>query len=121
MKSDISKVLELLQDGKLNNEEAAEILSALKEETAPTIDTNKYMEKSLKILVDSVDGDKVKVNLPLKLVKSLHGAIGHIPAVQQHLNGVDINLILEAIVNNVEGPIVDVESADGEKVLIVIE
>ncbi|KAA0546247.1 hypothetical protein FZW96_16180 [Bacillus sp. BGMRC 2118] len=120
MKSDISKVLELLQDGKLNNEEAAEILSALKEETAPAIESNVYMEKSLKILVDS-DGDKVKVNLPLKLVKSLHGAVGHIPAVEQHLKDIDINLILEAIVNNVEGPIVDVESANGEKVLIVIE
>lgn len=121
MKSDITKVLELLQDGKLNNEEAAEILSALKQENAPTIETTLYMNKSLKVLVDSVDGDKVKVNLPLKLVKSLHDAVGHIPVVQQHLNGVDMNLIIEAIVNNVEGPIVDVESANGEKVLVVIE
>lgn len=115
------KVLELVQEGKLSNSEATEIISTLKEEAASSVvDNDSYMSKSLKVIVDA-EGDKVNVNLPLKLVKSLHGAIENIPAVQEHLNGVDINLILDAISNNVEGPIVDIDSAKGEKVKIVIE
>ncbi|MFD1739792.1 hypothetical protein ACFSCX_25330 [Bacillus salitolerans] len=121
MRGEITKVLELLQEGKINNEEAADILSALKEEVAPALEPKGYMSKSLKIKVDSEDGDKVNVNLPLKLVKSLHGAIENIPVIQKHLNGLDMNLILDAISNHVEGPIVDIDSADGEKVCIVIE
>ncbi|MFZ3589697.1 hypothetical protein ACOI1C_10530 [Bacillus sp. DJP31] len=121
MKTDISKVLDLLQEGKLNKEEATDIISALKEEATQAIDRSTYLSKSLKIIVDSVEGDKVNVNLPLKLVQSLHGAIENIPAVREHLKGVDIHLILEAIANNVEGPLVDVKSADGETVSIVIE
>ncbi len=121
MKEDILKVLDLLQEGKVNKEEAADILFALKEEAVPVIKQSSYMTKSLKIIVDSEDGDKVNVNLPLKLVQAIHGAVGNIPAVQKHMNGVDVNLILEAISNSIEGPIVNVESADGEKVSIVIE
>ncbi|SDZ56878.1 hypothetical protein SAMN05421736_11817 [Evansella caseinilytica] len=120
MKNEIMKVLELVQEGELSNSEAAEILSALKEESEPALETSSYMSKSLKIIVDS-DGDKVNVNLPLKLAKSLHSAIENIPAVQKHLAGVDMHLILEAIANNIEGPIVDIVSANDEKVKIVIE
>lgn len=114
------KVLELVQEGKVNNSEAAEIISALKEESAPVLEKSSYMSKSLKVIVDG-EGDKVNVNLPLKLVKSLHGAIENIPAIQKYLVGVDMNLILEAIANNIDGPIVDIDSANGEKVKIVIE
>ncbi|WP_026287267.1 SHOCT-like domain-containing protein [Gracilibacillus lacisalsi] len=121
MENEIMKVLELVQEGKLSNSEAAEIISTLKEEAAPpAVENDSYMSKSLKVIIDS-DGDKVNVNLPLKLVKSLHGAIENIPAVQEYLGGADINLILDAISNNVEGPIVDVDSAKGEIVKIVIE
>ncbi|MDX8045336.1 hypothetical protein SH601_04975 [Gracilibacillus sp. S3-1-1] len=121
MENEMMKVLELVQEGKLSKDEAAEIIATLKEESvAPTVENDSYMSKSLKIIVDS-DGDKVNVNLPLKLVKSLHGAVENIPAVQEHLGGADINLILEAISNNVEGPIVDINSSSGEVVKIVIE
>lgn len=120
MQNEIIKVLELVQEGKLSHSEAAEIISTLKEEPEPALENNNYMSKSLKVIVDSGD-DKVNVNLPLKLVKSLHGAIESIPAVQEHLAGVDLNLILDAISNNAEGPIVDIDSAKGEKVQVVIE
>lgn len=119
MKHEIMKVLELIQEGKLSNSDAAEILSALKEESAPELEKNSYMSKSLKVIVDG--DDKVNINLPLKLVKSLHGAVENIPAIQKYLDGVDINLILDAISNNIEGPIVNIDSANGEKVKIVIE
>lgn len=113
MKHEIMKVLELIQEGKLSNSDAAEILSALKEESAPELEKNSYMSKSLKVIVDG--DDKVNINLPLKLVKSLHGAVENIPAIQKYLDGVDINLILDAISNNIEGPIVNIDSANAKK------
>ncbi|KUP08867.1 hypothetical protein Q75_01995 [Bacillus coahuilensis p1.1.43] len=121
MKEEITKVLDLLEAGKVSREEASELISALNEAPVARVENSAYMKKSLRVIVDSEDGDKVNVNLPLKLVKSLHGAIENMPAVKQHLQGVDISLILDAISNNVEGPIVDIKGADGESVSVVIE
>ncbi|WLR42360.1 hypothetical protein LC087_16880 [Bacillus carboniphilus] len=122
MKEEISKVLEMVKEGKVTSEEATEIIAALKgEREDPLTEKSSYLEKRLKVIVDSKDGDKVNVNLPLKLVKSVHGAVENLPIVQEHLKGADINLILEAIANNVEGPIVDIKGADGETVLVVIQ
>ena len=70
MKEEIKKVLEMLKEGKINDEEAAELLEALREtkeeeETAP-ISTKK--KRFLKIRVTKGEKPQVNVTIPFSLV-----------------------------------------------------
>lgn len=79
---------------------------------------------TFRILVDSADGDRVRVNLPLKLVsmlaasdllKSIHVKGG------SALENLDISGILELVAQGIIGELVTVDSADGDRVRIVVE
>jgi len=70
MKEEIKKVLEMLKEGKINDEEAAELLEALREtkeeeETAP-LSTKK--KRFLKIRVTKGEKPQVNVTIPFSLV-----------------------------------------------------
>lgn len=80
-------------------------------------------KKLLKVLVNSVDGDVVKVNLPLSLVK-VGLEIGlQMPQIAGNdaLKDIDFNSILLAAERGVVGKLVEVKSAAGDIVEIVIE
>jgi polyhydroxyalkanoate synthesis regulator phasin len=129
MKEEITKVLTMVQEGKLDPDEASELIQALKEKdsTRATIKGSNYMDKMLKIRVMSEEGDKVNVNLPLRLIKvalktglSIATAIPESAKYVKDIDVLDVDLILEAIENELSGQIVDVQSK-GEKVSVVIE
>ncbi|GAG61433.1 unnamed protein product [marine sediment metagenome] len=70
MKEEIKKVLEMLKEEKINDEEAAELLEALKEakkeeETTP-LSTKK--KRFLKIRVTKGEKPQVNINIPFSLV-----------------------------------------------------
>lgn len=77
----------------------------------------------LKILVDSKEGDKVRVNLPLSLIKIMIATGAEMP----NINGSDIlgKVAWEEIFNLIEqgviGKLVEIESADGDQVQIIVE
>ena len=130
MKEEITKVLTMVQEGKLDSDEATELIQALKEkESAPaTVKGSNYLDKMLKIRVISEEGDKVNVNLPLRLIKialktglSIASAIPESARYVKDINVLDVELILEAIENELSGQIVDIETEKGEKVSVVIE
>lgn len=130
MKEEIGKVLTMVQDGKLGAEEASELIQALKEKESSTAKANglDYMDRMLKVRVTSEDGDKVNVNLPLRLIKvalksglNIASAIPESAKYVKDINTLDVDLILKAIDEELSGPIVDVESQNGDKVSIVIE
>ncbi|MBR2890233.1 MAG: helix-turn-helix domain-containing protein [Oscillospiraceae bacterium] len=78
----------------------------------------------LRIKVLSAHGDKVRVNLPFGLLKALSGAGVDIAAQYSGvdaLKGIDMEKILEMVENGTVGKIVEVESADGDTVEIVVE
>lgn len=78
----------------------------------------------LRIKVLSAQGDKVRVNLPFGLLKALSGAGVDIAAQYSGvdaLKGIDMEKILEMVENGTVGKIVEVESADGDTVEIVVE
>ena len=83
-------------------------------------DLNKML---LKILVNSSDGDIVKVNLPLSLVKVGLEIGMQLPQISGNdaLKNIDFNAILLAAESGVIGKLVEVKSADGDNVEIVIE
>lgn len=79
---------------------------------------------TLRIKVDSVAGDKVRVNLPMSLVKvGLEMGVdmsGNISGAES-LKNVDLNKILELAESGLIGKLVEVESADGDTVEVVVE
>ncbi|MGA4718614.1 SHOCT-like domain-containing protein [Fictibacillus nanhaiensis] len=133
MKSEIEKVLTMVQEGKIDTDKGSELIQVLQEkEQGPSVKplnrtshtSSNYSDKTLRIRVVS-ESDNVNVNLPIKLVKVVLAA-GHnialkIPQSEQYVKNIDINLILEAIENELDGQIVDVKSANGDTVSITIE
>lgn len=83
-------------------------------------DLNKML---LKILVNSSEGDIVKLNLPLSLVKVGLEIGMQMPEISGNdaLKNIDFNAILLAAERGVVGKLVEVKSADGDTVEIVIE
>jgi len=130
MKEEISKILTMVEEGKLDSEKATELIGVLKEKesVATTNKAQSYLDKMLRVRVFSEEGDKVSVNLPLRLIKvalktglSIASAIPDSAKYVKDINAIDVDLILEAIENELSGPIVDVETANGEKVSVFIE
>jgi hypothetical protein len=79
----------------------------------------------LKIRVISENGDNVNVNLPIKLIKAVlkvgTNIAKLIPESEKYVKDIDVELLIEAIENEWDGQIVDVTSAKGDKVLVIIE
>lgn len=129
MKEEISRVLTMIQEGKIDADKGSELIQALKDkEETGNISLEKpttYLDKTLKIRVISAENDNVTVNLPIKLVKVIlmagHSIAASIPQSEKYVKDIDINLILEAIENELDGQIIDIKSADGDTVSVIIE
>ncbi|MCM3757145.1 hypothetical protein M3197_06540 [Sporosarcina aquimarina] len=130
MNEEIAKVLSMVQEGKLNTEDASELIQALKEKdrTTGTVKESNYLDKMLKVRVTSEEGDKVTVNLPLRLINvalktglNIASAIPESAKYVKDIDVLDVDLILKAIEEELSGQIVDVESQNGDKVSVIIE
>ena len=78
-------------------------------------------DRTLKICVDSHDGDKVRVNLPLKFGRMILSKGSRLSGRwTENLNQEDINMMMEMIDKGHIGEIVNVESADGDTVVIKV-
>lgn len=79
---------------------------------------------TFRILVDSADGDRVRVNLPMKLVSML-AASDLLKSIcvkgGSALENLDISGILELVAQGIIGELVTVDSAEGDHVRIVVE
>ena len=77
----------------------------------------------LKINVLSSEGDKVKVNLPLAIIKLCIDAGMELPNIngKDSLKNIDFNQIFMLIDAGVMGKLVEVESADGDTISITVE
>ena len=77
----------------------------------------------LRITVDSHEGDRVRVNLPIALVE-IGMEIGmEMPQINgnEALKGIDLKKVLEMVRLGCVGNLVEVDSADGDKVRIFVE
>ena len=80
-------------------------------------------EMMLRIVVDSHDGDKVRVNLPMALVKVAIELGMEMPQVSGNkaLKSIDFKQIFELVSHGAMGNLVEVESSDGDTVRIFVE
>ncbi|MCK1985772.1 MULTISPECIES: SHOCT-like domain-containing protein [Peribacillus] len=129
MKEEITRVLTMVQEGKIDADKGSELIQILKEkeETGNKLHekpTN-YLDKTLKVRVVSAENDNVTVNLPIKLVKAVlvagHSIASSIPQSEKYVKDIDISLIIEAIENELDGQIVDIKSANGDTVSVIID
>ena len=99
------------------NEDAVKLL--------PETERKPLEELTLRVYVSSPEGDKIRVNLPMTLVKiCMELGLDVIPNQTDCMNGlrnVDLNKIMELAERGLIGKIVEVKSADGDIVEIVVE
>lgn len=108
-----------------------ELLTGKEPAPQPTIvpvENRKPMEQMmLKILVSSADGDNVKINLPLPLLQVLLksgvsvASFGGRKASSLDTADIDWNAILLMVEQGTIGKLMEVSSADGDVVEIVVE
>jgi transcriptional regulator with XRE-family HTH domain len=97
--------------------------SAPEAQIVPEEERKDFSKMMLRINVLSAQGDKVKVNLPMPLLKTglqigmNMETMGNYDA----LKDIDFDAILKMVENGVIGKLVEVESADGDIVEIVVE
>ena len=138
MNEGISRILKMLEEGKIDSEKAMLLIEALKGGSKELITLDKgtsdnashgngnINSKMLRIKVRSKDNDIVNINLPLKFVSGMIKTFGKIPNVYVHgMENVDMDsmaqTILDAIDGGMDGKIVDIKSGDGDIVEVVIE
>ncbi|MCK4505980.1 MAG: hypothetical protein KAW14_10200 [Candidatus Aegiribacteria sp.] len=130
------KILEMLSEGKITVEEATALLSRLQNTDSDTDESSfeKDQEsrgktpKYLRVLVDSADGDKVNVRVPLSLIKTgikLSALIPNNAVSQISDQGFDLSQISklsgDELIEALRELQVDVDSADGDKVRVFTE
>jgi len=77
----------------------------------------------LRIVVDSSDGDKVRVNLPVALLQVALDVGMEMPQVSGNsaIKNIDLGQVMELIKQGVVGDLVEIESGDGNTVHIFVE
>ena len=98
--------------------EKSQVVQVVSEE-----ERNDFNKKLLKIYVNSEQGDIVKVNLPLGLVKVALEIGMQLPQITCNdiLKNIDLQAILLMAERGVIGKIVEIKSANGDNVEVVIE
>lgn len=105
-----------------------ELLSGKQESKPPVTLVPEGQRKEMKdlmlrIMVDSRDGDKVRVNLPIALIQvamEMNMEIPHMSG-SDTLKKIDLTQIMELVRHGAIGNLVEVESADGDIVRVFVE
>lgn len=115
-------ILELLKEGKITPEQAEMLLDALGNENKKTEDAviipKKTKRKMLYVLVKSKDGDDVKIQVPIEFAKFMKFAKLD-PKLQEQ--NIDFEEIIKLVEDGLEGDLVNITSADGDIVKIVVQ
>ena len=121
------RILKMVEDGTITAEERTELMAALQAgipaQQADLIKSS-YDKKMFRVIVDSVSGDKVKIQFPVGAVKKILKATGRLPIPEKDLQGVDLSSLMEAVTDcldeEIEGDFVNVEAADGTTVRVFV-
>ena len=102
----------------VGKKENTQIVEMLPEEKIK--DISKLM---LRIVIQSIDGDKVKVNLPMPIIEAAINLGLDMPEISGNVNlkNVDIKKIFELVQKGVVGNLIEIESADGDTINIFVE
>lgn len=115
---ELADIFNISMDDLLRQKENTEVIRVVEEPLRKSI--NQMM---LRIIVNSSDGDKVRVNLPMSLIKVGLEIGMNMPQVSGNasLKDIDFEQILMLVEQGVVGKLVEVESSDGDLVEIFVE
>lgn len=115
---ELSRILGVSIDEIVQGKKEEPVVSVLPEEQRKDID-----KMMLRIVIESADGDHVRVNLPIALVKVTLEMGMTMPQINgnEALNNIDFEQILKMVELGAIGNLVDIESADGNTVQIFVE
>ena len=117
------QILELLKSGIVTPDEAEKLLSALMDKPDQELITTPHEKKQpfsmLKGIVDTEDGEKIRINIPVEFAKLLkNGKFGNAKLEDYEI---DMDTILMMVNQGVLGEILSIDTEDGDKVRIVVE
>lgn len=129
------RILKMVEEGKISAEQAVGLLDALGQAVPAEAPAGGWVEpmsapgggyddKMLRVVVDTPEGDKVNVQLPVKIVQQMLKVTGKLPIQWEGSEKIDLEAlttaILECIDNETLGTIVDVSASDGSTVKVYI-
>lgn len=127
MNEELKRILTMVENGKLTSEQAATLIDSF-DKGSEAINESKettYLNKLLKVRVHSEHNDNINVNVPIRLVKVLLqtglGIAATIPQANAYTEGIDVNLLVEAIDQELVGQIVDATLANGDTIQVFVE
>lgn len=114
----LAQILGVTTDELLSGKQALQEVRVL-----PPEERKDIKDMLLRIIVDSSDGDKVRINLPMALVQVALDMGTEMPQIsgKDALKNIDLNQIMELVRQGAIGNLVEVESADGDTVRIFVE
>lgn len=122
------RILKMVEEGTITAEQGAELLSAMNTEVPEpqaAIGKSGYDKKMFRVIVDSISGDKVKVQFPVGAIKKILKVTGTLPIPEKDLQGVDLSGMMDAISEcldeEIEGDFVSVEAMDGTTVRVFVD
>lgn len=129
------RILHMVEEGRLSAEQAVELMNALEGsaseekfdsalEPSAARRPGAYEDKMLRVIVDSPKGDKVNVQLPVRIIRQVLKVTGQLPIKSEDLKNIDLDAltasILECLDNETLGDIVTVDASDGSTVRVFI-
>lgn len=114
----LARILGVTVDELLSGKEDTPLVAMVPEERRKDIG-----EMMLRVVVDSADGDKVRINLPMALLKIAIDMGVEMPQVSGNsaLKDIDWKQIMSLVERGAVGNLVEVDSADGDIVKIFVE
>lgn len=115
---ELADLFQVSLDELIRQKENAELVKVVEKPLRKPLD-----QMMLRIIVNSKDGDKVRVNLPMTLVKAGIELGMRMPEVngKEALKGIDLEQILSLVEQGLVGKLVEVESANGDQIEIYVE
>ena len=124
MKEEVLRILNLVEEGKIDSDKAADLIEALNAQPDNKQVTKlSNSDKMLHVRVITENSkDNVNVNVPVNFLKAIGTAVNNvkIPGVSEQ-EGIDVKMIMEAIDAGLEGKIVDIKTGNGDLVEVTIE
>ena len=114
----LAQILGVTTDELLSGKQALQEVRVL-----PPEERKDIKDMLLRIIVDSANGDKVRINLPMALVQVAMEMDVEMPQIsgKEALKNIDLNQIMELVRQGAIGNLVEVESVDGDTVRIFVE
>ena len=121
--NNIKEILSMVKEGKITEEEGTKLIEAISEEKTSNIITPKYNNtkaEMLRIRAISVEGEAVKINIPVTLIKAGINLASKISFENESTADIDWDLVMQMVEEGFIGEVLNAESSDGSSVVVEI-